>query len=174
MPLSKTGGGKGNTKSGINSRSRAARSGNWRKMEPVKLPETTWITKPMTRTNQGPGATIMDRTSIRIKNDTTTMISNLARRKELQVMLRYKRNIRHMKLESGKSAMTTNRKSTISSLNRHRRRKRTHRTKMCTHVSSKRRLQNQGSKVSTRLWELQRVSGGRRDYGWIEKGKTML
>jgi hypothetical protein len=49
-------------------------------------------TKPMTRTNQGLGATIMDRTSIRIKNDTTTMISNLAGRKELQVKLRHMRN----------------------------------------------------------------------------------
>jgi hypothetical protein len=51
-------------------------------MKPIKLPETRWITKPMTRTNQGLGATIMDRTSIRIKNDTTTMISNLAGRKD--------------------------------------------------------------------------------------------
>jgi hypothetical protein len=61
-------------------------------MKPIKLPETRWITKPMTRTNQGLGATIMDRTSIRIKNDTTTMISNLAGRKELQVKLRHMRN----------------------------------------------------------------------------------
>jgi hypothetical protein len=47
-------------------------------MKPIKLPEMRWITKLMTRTNQGPGATIMDRTSIIIKNDTTTMINNLA------------------------------------------------------------------------------------------------
>jgi hypothetical protein len=80
-------------------------------MKPVKLPETRWITKLTTRTNQGPCATIMDR-SIRIKNDTTTMISNLAGRKELQVKLR------HVKPRSVKSAMTNNSKrSTINSLN---------------------------------------------------------
>jgi hypothetical protein len=66
----------------------------------------------------------MDRTSIRIKNDMTTMISNLTGRKELQVKLW------HVKLGSVKSAMTNNRKSTICNLNLHMRRKRTHRTKM--------------------------------------------
>jgi hypothetical protein len=107
------------------------RSINWRKMKPIKLPETRWITKLTIRTNQSPGATIMDRTSIRIKNDTITMISNLDDRKELQVKLGHMRNRWHMKLGSAKSAMTNNRKrSTISSLNKYRRRKRTHRIKM--------------------------------------------
>jgi hypothetical protein len=83
----------------------------------MKLLEMRWITEPTTRTNQGPSATIMDRTSIRIKNDMTTMISNLTDRKELQVKLRYMRNKRYMKLESVKSVMTNNRKrSTINSL----------------------------------------------------------
>jgi ribosomal protein S24E len=34
---------------------------------------------------------IMNRTRIKIKNDTITMINNLANRKELQVKLRYMR-----------------------------------------------------------------------------------
>jgi hypothetical protein len=94
------------------------------KMKSVKLPETRWITKPTTKTIQGPSAMIMDKMSIRIKNDTTTMISNLVGRKELQVKLRNMRNRWHVKLKIAKSVMTNNRKrSTISCLNRHRRRK---------------------------------------------------
>jgi hypothetical protein len=61
-------------------------------MKPIKLLEMRWITKPTTRTSQGPSAMIMDRTSIRIKNDMTIMINNLADRKELQVKLRHMRN----------------------------------------------------------------------------------
>jgi hypothetical protein len=34
--------------------------------------------------NQGPGVMIMDRTSIKIKNDTTTMISNLAEKRAVR------------------------------------------------------------------------------------------
>jgi hypothetical protein len=90
-----------------------------------------WIMKLMTRTNRGLGAMIIDKTSIIIKNDTTTMISNLASRKEVQVKLRHMRNRRRVKMGSAKSAMTNNRnKSTINNLNRHRSRKRTHRTMM--------------------------------------------
>jgi hypothetical protein len=47
-------------------------------MKSVKLLEMRWIMKSATRTNWGPGVTIMGRTSIKIKNNTTTMISNLA------------------------------------------------------------------------------------------------
>jgi hypothetical protein len=64
-----------------------------------------WIKEPKVRTIQGPGAMIMDRTNIRIKNGAASQ-------------LRYMRNRRHIKLGSVKSAMTNNRKrSTISSLN---------------------------------------------------------
>jgi hypothetical protein len=72
-------------------------------MEPVKLTEMRWITEPMARTNQGPSATIMNRTRIRIKNDTTTIISNLVDNKKLQLKLRYMRNRRDIKLGSVKS-----------------------------------------------------------------------
>jgi hypothetical protein len=41
---------------------------------------------------------IMNRTRIKIKNGTITMINNLANTKELQVKLRYMRKRRHMKL----------------------------------------------------------------------------
>jgi hypothetical protein len=170
MPLSNASGGRGNTRSDSSSRSRTVGSRNWRKMKPVKLPETRWITKPTTRTNQGPGATIMDKTSIRIKNDMTTMISNLAGRKELQVKLRHIRNRWHMKLESAKSVMTNNKKrTTISGLNRHGRRKQTHRIKMrrvMWHVKGGSEIKDPRW-LSARLWELRRVS--RRDHGWIGK-----
>jgi hypothetical protein len=92
------------------------------KMKSVKLPETRWITKPTTKTIQGPSAMIMDKMSIRIKNDTTTMISNLVGRKELQVKLRNMRNRWYVKLKIAKSVMNRKR-STTSCLNRHRRRK---------------------------------------------------
>jgi hypothetical protein len=61
----------------------------------------------VTRTNQDPGATIMDRTSIRIKNDTTTTINNLGNEKELQVKLRKMKNRRHMNPRSAKSAISS-------------------------------------------------------------------
>jgi hypothetical protein len=96
MSLSKAGGGRGDTRSGSKG---DIMSLNWKKMKPVKLPKMRWITKPTTRTNQDPGATIMDRTSIWIKNDTTTMICNLTGRKDLQVKLRYMRNRQHMRRE---------------------------------------------------------------------------
>jgi hypothetical protein len=51
-----------------------------------------WITKSVARTSQGSHVMILNRTNIRIKNDTTTMISNLVGRKEMQVKLRYMRN----------------------------------------------------------------------------------
>jgi hypothetical protein len=80
-----------------------------------------WIMKPVARTSQGPHVTILNRTSIRIKNGTTIMTSNLVDRKELQVKLRYMRN-RYMKLGSVKSVMTNNgKRSIISNLNRRRR-----------------------------------------------------
>jgi hypothetical protein len=118
MPLSKAGRGGDNKRSGINSGSRLARSGSWRMMQSVKLPKTRRITEPTARTNQSPGAMILNRTKIRIKNDTTIMISNLASREKLQVKLRYMRIRRHMKTRSIKSALVNNRKrSTINSLN---------------------------------------------------------
>jgi hypothetical protein len=88
-------------------------------MEPLELLEMRWNMKMVIRTNQGPGAMILDKTSIRIKNDTTTtMINNLADRKELQMKLGYMRDRGYMKLGSAKSVMTNNRKrSTINNLN---------------------------------------------------------
>jgi hypothetical protein len=137
------------------------RSRNRRKMKPIKLPEMRWIPKPTTRTNQGPNAMIMDRTSIKIKNDTTTMISDLAGRKELQVKLRHMRNRWHMKLGSVKSDMTNNRKrSTINSLNRHKRKKRIDRIKMSRvryHVKGGSGIKDP-RQLSARLWELRRVT----------------
>jgi hypothetical protein len=50
------------------------------------------ITEPAARTNQSPGAMIINRTKVTVKNDMTTMISNLAGRKKLQVKLRNMRN----------------------------------------------------------------------------------
>ena len=79
-----------------------------------------WITEPMASTNHSPGATILNRARVRIKNYTTTMISNLTGRKELQVKLRHMRNRWHMKMRSIESALTSNRKrSTICCIDRH-------------------------------------------------------
>ena len=115
-------------------------------MQPVKFPKTRRITEPMARTNLGPGATILDRTRDRIKNDTTIMISDLTSRKKLQVKLRHIRNRRNVKMRSAKRTMTNNRKrSTISSLNRHRRIKSTQRAKMSgvmCHVKRGSRIKN--------------------------------
>jgi hypothetical protein len=55
------------------------RSGNWRNMEPVMLPEMRWITEPALRTNHGPSAMIMDRTNIIIKNNTIALSNNRKR-----------------------------------------------------------------------------------------------
>jgi hypothetical protein len=110
MPLSKAGRGGDNKWSSINSGSQLAQSGSRRKMQPIKLPKTRRITEPTARTNQSSGATILNRTKVRIKNDTTTMISNLASREKLQVKLRYMRNRRHMKIGSIKSVLANNRK----------------------------------------------------------------
>jgi hypothetical protein len=120
---------------------------------------------------------ILNRTSIIINNDTTSMISNLADKKELQIKPRHMRNKCHMKLGSAKSVMTNNRKmSTISSLNRHMRRKRTHRTKtsrvMC-HVKGGSKIMDP-KRLSAWLCELRRVSGGRKDHGWIRRGNMTL
>jgi hypothetical protein len=102
--------------------------------------------KPTARNNQSPGATILNRTKVRIKNDTTIMISNLASREKLQVKLRYMRNGRHMKTRNIKSALANYRKrSTISSLNQHRRTKRAQRIKMSRilcHVKRSSRIKN--------------------------------
>jgi hypothetical protein len=146
MPLSKAGGGRDDKRSIISSGSRLVRSRSWRKVEPVKLLKTRRITEPTARTNQSHGVTILNRTKFRIKNDTTTMISNLAGREKLQVKLRYMRNRWHMKTGSVKSALTNNRmRSTIGSLNRHRRMKRTQRIKisriMC-HVKRSSRIKD--------------------------------
>jgi hypothetical protein len=74
------------------------------------------------------------------------MISNLASREKLQVKLRYMRNGRHMKTRNIKSALANYRKrSTISSLNQHRRMKRAQRIKMSRilcHVKRSSRIKN--------------------------------
>jgi hypothetical protein len=146
-------------------------------MQSVKLPKTRRITEPTARTNQSPGAMILNRTKIRIKNDTTIMISNLASREKLQVKLRYMRIRRHMKTRSIKSALVNNRKrSTINSLNWHRRMKRTQRIKMSRimcHVKRSTRIKNPRW-LSTWLRKLRRLSGGWRDRGWIKRGDMTL
>jgi hypothetical protein len=60
-------------------------------MQPLKLSKTV---------EKSVGATILNRTKVIIKNDTTTIISNLDSREKLQVKLRYMINRRHKKTRS--------------------------------------------------------------------------
>jgi hypothetical protein len=69
--------------------------------------------------------TILNSTRIRVKNDVTTRISELASRKQVHLKTRNMRNIRNRKGGSRKGASTRNRKrGTISSENINRRKER--------------------------------------------------
>jgi hypothetical protein len=68
---------------------------------------------------------------IRVKNDTTVMISNLPSRHKLHGQIRNKRNIRNRKRVETKSVMSSNRKKwAIDSLNSQMAIGRMHREKM--------------------------------------------
>jgi hypothetical protein len=91
---------------------------NGRKMKPVKLPKTLRITMTEASANQVTNATIMNVTKIRVKNNTTVMVSDLPSRHKLHGQIRNKRNIRDMKMVITKYALSSNRKrGTISGMN---------------------------------------------------------
>jgi hypothetical protein len=61
---------------------------------------------------------ILDITNIRIKNNTTVMVSDLPSRHKLHGQIRNRRNIRDIKRVRGKSALSNNRKrGSISGMN---------------------------------------------------------
>jgi hypothetical protein len=60
--------------------------------------------------NQVTSATILNIANIRIKNNTTVMVSDLPSRHKLHGQIRNKRNIRDIKRVRGKSALSSNRK----------------------------------------------------------------
>jgi hypothetical protein len=63
-------------------------------------------------------ATILNIAKIRVKNDTTIMVSNLPSRHKLHDQIGNKRNIRDMKRVRTKRALSSNRKrGTIDSMN---------------------------------------------------------
>jgi hypothetical protein len=100
-------------------------------MKPVKLPKTLWVTAPGASTNQMTRATILNIAKIRVKNDTTVMVSNLPSKHKLHGQIRNKRNIRNTKRVRTKSASFNNRKRrAIDSLNGQMAIGRTHRGKM--------------------------------------------
>jgi hypothetical protein len=66
-----------------------------RKTKPIKLPEA--IRASGASTKQSAGATILNRTGIKVESDATTRVDNLTTRKELHVKLRNMRNRRDMK-----------------------------------------------------------------------------
>jgi hypothetical protein len=49
----------------------------------VELPKTLGVTTPRDSPNQSPGVTILDRTTINIKNDVTSRISRLSSGKQI-------------------------------------------------------------------------------------------
>jgi hypothetical protein len=68
--------------------------------------------------NQVTSATILNIANIRIKNNTTVMVSDLPSRHKLHGQIRNKRNIRDIKRVRGKSALSSNRKrGSISGMN---------------------------------------------------------
>jgi hypothetical protein len=75
-----------------------------RKTKLVKLPEA--IRASGASTKQSAGATILNRTGIKVESDATTRVDNLTTRKELHVKLRNMRNRRDMKRGSTKNAST--------------------------------------------------------------------
>jgi hypothetical protein len=60
--------------------------------------------------NQVTSVMILNIANIRIKNNTTVMVSDLSSRHKLHGQIRNKRNIRDIKRVRGKSAMSSNRK----------------------------------------------------------------
>jgi hypothetical protein len=70
-------------------------SGVRRETKPVKLPEAVMASGASTK--QSAGATIQNRTGIKVKSDATMRVDNLTTKKELHVKLRNMRNRRDMK-----------------------------------------------------------------------------
>jgi hypothetical protein len=79
-------------------------SGIRRKTKPVKLPDAIMASEASTK--QSTGATILNRTGIKVKSDATMRVDDLTTRKELHVKLRNMRNRRNMKQRSTKNAST--------------------------------------------------------------------
>lgn len=100
MPLSKRSQRCQNRPSKTNKRSE-------RKTKPIKLPKALRITTRVS-TNKTTHVSILDITKVKIKNNTTIMISNLANRQELHGQIRNKRNISNMKRVRHKGIMTKN------------------------------------------------------------------
>jgi hypothetical protein len=91
-----------------------------RKTKPVKLPEA--IMAAGASTKHSAGATILNRTGIKVESDATTRVDDLTTRKELHVKLRNMRNRRNMKRGSTKNASTNDWEGgTIGSKNTNRR-----------------------------------------------------
>jgi hypothetical protein len=89
-----------------------------RKMKPVKLPKTLWIMMMGASANQVTSAMILNIANIKIKNNTTVMVSNLPNRQELHGQIRNKRNIRDIKRVKRKSVLSSYKKrGSISSMN---------------------------------------------------------
>jgi hypothetical protein len=89
-----------------------------RKMKSVKFPKTLLITMMGASANQVTSATILNIANVRVKNNTTVMVSNLPNRHELHGQIRNKRNIRDMKRVRKKSALSSYRKrGSISGMN---------------------------------------------------------
>ena len=120
--------------------------GSGRNMKPVQLPKTLRITAARASPNQSVRATILDRTRVNIKDDTTTRISKLTGRKQIHGKSRNMSNIRNRIRRSGKMASTSNRKwSTISSEDMNRRIQRSKRGqsgRMRRHMKRSSRVQN--------------------------------
>jgi hypothetical protein len=105
---------------GQSSIGRADRTGrrSGRKTKLVKLLKTLWITMMEASANQVTSVTILNIANIRIKNNTTVMVSDLPSRHKLHGQIRNKRNIRDMKRVREKSALSSNRKRrSISGMN---------------------------------------------------------
>jgi hypothetical protein len=66
-----------------------------RKKKPFKLPEA--ITASGASTKQSAGATILNRTGIKVESDATTGVDDLTTREELHVKLKNMHNRRNMK-----------------------------------------------------------------------------
>jgi hypothetical protein len=81
-----------------------------KKMKPVKLPKTLWIMTTGASANQVTSAMILNIANIRIKNNTTVMVSDLPSRHELHGQIGNKKNIRDMKRVRRKSVISSYRK----------------------------------------------------------------
>jgi hypothetical protein len=92
-----------------------------RKTKPVKLPKTPWVTVSRSSTKlptRWPCVMILNIAKIRVKNDTTVMVSNLSSRHKLHGQIENKRNIRDIKRVRTKRALSSSRKrGTIGSMN---------------------------------------------------------